>query len=134
MELVSIAQTLSTVIATGKQLVEVANKLKDAEAKNLVADLNLNIAELKMRIVELQEENARLKAQVAQAEDVSSFRQNLEIREQVYFFRTPVEGRAQGPYCPRCFDAGKQLVLVTAFTGAFRAIGKYNCPQCKANY
>lgn len=132
MELVGITETLGTLVTTGKRLLEAAKKLQDAETKNLVADLNLNIAELKTRVVELQEENVQLKAQLRQREDVAVLREKLEIRQNVYFFRTPIEGRPPGPYCPRCFDTGKQLVLVTEFSGAFRAVGKYNCPECKA--
>ncbi len=134
MEFFGITEALSSLVTTSKRLLEVAKNIRDAETKNLIADLNLHIADFKMKVVALQEENAQLKAQLRQRDDVAELRENLEIRQQVYYFRTPIAGRADGPYCPRCFDTQNQLVLVTAFSGPFTVVGKFNCPNCKAVY
>jgi len=48
-----ILASISFAIETVKKLRSIAEKVKDAEAKNLVADLQLALADLKTQIAEL---------------------------------------------------------------------------------
>lgn len=134
MDVTGISETVAALVTTGRRLYEATKKMSDAETKNLIADLNLQIADLKSRVVDLQEENRRLQADLKQRSDLSSLRETLQVRNQVYYFREPVAGRPSGPYCPRCLDADERLVLVTEFKPPFTALGKFNCPNCKAVY
>lgn len=129
----SIAQALSSV----KQATEIVKILRSADTAYEKAELKLKIAELAEALA-----NARLGILEAQSE-IEELRQRLAKTEQKpllepikreggYFFK---KGDTEiGPFCPRCFEAdGKQMPL-TAFTGEFRAFGKFNCPQCRATY
>jgi hypothetical protein len=126
--------TFATVLATAKKLHEVAKKVQDAEARSLIGDLTLQLAGLKMQLAEVQDENTRLRCQLSARSNTEALRSNLKLRGKVYYFQEAVQGRENGPYCPRCFDVDERLVLVTAFQGAFKRIGDYNCPQCKAAF
>jgi uncharacterized coiled-coil protein SlyX len=132
-DLASIAQALSSV----KQATDIVKALRNADTAYERAELKLKIAELaealaeaRLGILEAQGEIEDLKQRLAQAEKKN---QTEPIkRAGVYFFKA---GDTEvGPCCPRCFEADGKRMPLTAFTAAFRAIGKYNCPQCKATY
>ncbi len=125
---------ISSAVVTVQKLREVAQKLKDADARNLVADLNMTLADMKLQFADLQEENVRLKAELRAAHESEDLRDKLIVKDGLYYLTQSIKGRPDGPYCTRCFDVEGKLVLVVAFTGAFREFGKYNCPNCKAHY
>lgn len=125
---------LSTAIATVQKLREVSEKIKDAETNNLIADLNMALADLKMQFVTLQEENMQLRKELQQAGAQKDFRSKVILKEGLYFLTKPVEGRPEGPYCPRCLDAEDKLILVTKVQGPFRDLGNLRCPECKTFY
>lgn len=123
-------------IVTIKGLLDIAKQLKgfakDAEGKMLVANLTSDLAELKIAFAELQEENHELRTKLKERDDLSSLREHMERRDDVYFLT--MDGRDPGPYCPKCLDVDGKLVPVSKFSAAFAPIGKYNCPNCKAAY
>jgi hypothetical protein len=125
--------TIATVLATAKKLREVAQKVKDAEVKGLIADLSLQLSDLKGQVADLQDENLDLRRQLKAREDLSSLRAHMERRDDVYFLNGAA-GRDPGPYCPKCFEVDEKLVPVTKFTGAFKNLGKYNCPNFEKVY
>jgi hypothetical protein len=125
---------ITAAVATVQKLKEVAQKMKDADTRNLVADLNMTLADLKLQFADLQEENIRLKGELRKAHESEELRGKLAVKDGLYYLNQPIAGRPDGPYCTRCFDVEGKLVLVVAFTGAFREFGKYNCPNCKAHY
>ncbi len=123
-------------LLTIKGLFDIAKQLKglakNAETKLLVADLTMDLAELKIAFAEVLEENHELRTKLKEGDDLSDLRDHMERRDDVYFIT--MDGRDPGPYCPRCLDVDGKLVNLTKFTGAFTAIGKYNCPNCEKVY
>jgi hypothetical protein len=55
--------SISSAIAIVKNHRELSDKLKNAELKGLLADLNVELAEVKMRLADVLQENTELKAQ-----------------------------------------------------------------------
>jgi hypothetical protein len=77
--------SISTAITLAKRLKAISENIKDAEFKNLLADLSLELADMKLRLAAVVEENIKLKEKVRQLESV------------------------EGEPCPKCRKRGWQL-------------------------
>lgn len=125
---------LGTVVETAKRLREISQKIKDAETKNLIADLNLNLADLKIQVADLQDENRRLRGELAAARVVADQRSRLKRQGNFYYLSNPAVGEIPGPYCTGCFDSRERLVLVSELGSVFAALGSHQCPVCQSVY
>lgn len=56
--------TVSTALSIASRLKKVSDKIRDAEFRNLLADLSIELAELKSNAADLIEENTRLRQQL----------------------------------------------------------------------
>lgn len=56
--------TVSTAISLATRLREIGKNIEDAEFKNLLADLSLELAEVKLKMADLISENAQLKESI----------------------------------------------------------------------
>ena len=128
-----IIATIGSAIDLCKKLREVSAKVSNAELKNLIGDLSLNLADLKMELADMQEENLRLKKEIEKKKSSAKDRPNLVVRDGAYFFSEAQDGRPAGPYCTRCFDVEERLVLVSELRGPFSSFGKYRCNNCQAH-
>jgi hypothetical protein len=61
--------TIASALATAKKMKEISDKIKDAELRNLVGDLSLELAEIKIQLANVTEENSQLKAKVRALEN-----------------------------------------------------------------
>jgi len=129
-----ILSTLSSVVETAKKLRDLSKKIQDAETRNLIADLNLSLADLKIEVAELREENQALQSQAREAQQAADLQDKLEMRGGLYYFKEPVAGREEGPYCPSCYGSEQKLMPLQKTTGPFRDFGAYKCPACNAHY
>lgn len=77
-----IIAAISTAISTAKKLKEVSDKIKNADLKNLLADLTLELAEIKTQLADVTTENTQLKARIRELES------------------------AEGEPCPKCRKRG----------------------------
>ena len=59
-----IIATVSAAITTAKKLKEISDKIKDAELRNLIGDLSLELAEIKMQLADVMHENTELKNKI----------------------------------------------------------------------
>jgi hypothetical protein len=62
--------SVTAAIATVKKLKEVGDKIRDADLKNLLADLSLELAEIKTQLADLTDENRQLKTKIRELESV----------------------------------------------------------------
>lgn len=67
-----VVSTIGTAITLTKRLREISKKIEDAEFKNLLADLSLELADAKLKIAELMEQNADLMVKVRSLESLDS--------------------------------------------------------------
>jgi len=121
-------------IDAAKKLTALSEKLRDADAKNAIADLSLALADLKIETAELKSENFELKSQLATSAAQGERVAHVEFRDGYYFLAEPQQGRPDGPFCTRCFEVDKQLVVLKELTGRFAVFGKYSCPECKSKF
>jgi len=85
-------------------LKEVSKNIEDAEFKNLLADLNLELADTKLRLAEIVVENSELKEKVSQLKHCKSLGEELEFKDGLYYSKD-----GDGPFCTGCYDtSGKK--------------------------
>jgi hypothetical protein len=104
-----IIPSITAAIATTKKLMEISEKIKDAELRNLIGDLNLKLADIKIQLANAIEQNIELKAKVTSLESI------------------------EGEKCPKCRRTGWQLESSTPHP-IFGDVGGmervYKCSLC----
>ncbi|AEX22256.1 hypothetical protein [Vibrio sp. EJY3] len=60
-----ILSSISTALSLTSRLREISKSIEDAEFKNLLADLSLELADAKLKIADLTSENAELREQIS---------------------------------------------------------------------
>jgi hypothetical protein len=83
-----------------KDALTVADRLRDAELKQKLADVQLEC-------VKLAEDNARLRQESLDFREQLKTRQQMEFQRNVYWRRVE-NGKLEGPYCPKCLDGAKK--------------------------
>jgi hypothetical protein len=112
--------TLGTALTVVKQLIDVADASKNAQAKLALAQLVEKLADIKLECARLVEENAAIKS--ANATKTSN---ELTFRDNVYWGPDNA-----GPFCPRCKDGEGKLSRLGHATANFRAFGHWKCTVC----
>jgi DNA-directed RNA polymerase subunit RPC12/RpoP len=104
-----IVPSITAAITTAKKLMEISEKIKDAELRNLIGDLNLKLADIKIQLANVIDENIQLKAKIKSLEGT------------------------EGEKCPKCRRPGWQLESSTRHP-IFGDVGGvqrlYKCSLC----
>ena len=113
------------------QVIETINgfrdKIKDADARNAIADLKLKMADLKEAIVELRNENAHLRDEIKRLSQAPE----LTKHKGAYIRRGEDGAIEDGPFCPRCYE--KDDLVITLTTLGQRMAGMTHlCPECES--
>ena len=124
-KIVEVVGTLSSAIGMVRQVVDLADAVKNAEIKAAAAETLVQLAEVKMRLAELIDENAQLKAQLKAKDD----KPTVKVKDDAYY---TTEG--DGPFCTACYDAHGKLSRVSAAPRLFKSIARWICPVCKAHF
>jgi hypothetical protein len=82
-----------------KDAISVADRLRDAELKQKLANVQIECAKL-------SEENAQLRLEVHELREQIRTRQTMEFRDDVYWRNE--DGQLIGPICPKCFDGERR--------------------------
>jgi Zn finger protein HypA/HybF involved in hydrogenase expression len=101
--------SVSTAISLATRLREISKNIEDAEFKNLLADLSLELADAKLKIADLVSENA-------------------ELKEKMHSLTS-----ATGERCPKCKNPTFEIIS-TKPHGIFGDMGakerEYKCSAC----
>ena len=134
-KMADVVALVGTAIETLKKLKEIADKIKDAEARNLIADLTNTLADLKLDFAALKEENLRLREDLARKTRHEEQGSQLIPKHGVLYFKEPPSDKPDGPYCPNCKQNGNKLVLMKDNRGTpFERLTNFTCPQCRSNF
>ncbi|MGI8980550.1 MAG: hypothetical protein ACR2FY_15080 [Pirellulaceae bacterium] len=115
-----------------QQLRGIAQKVKDAESQNLIADLMISLADIKIQVAELKGENLDLRTQLASHENRKAEADKFEQVGNVLYQRTDTEHKQ--PYCPRCFQVDHREMTLTKVKPPFNDFGNWKCAQCDKNF
>lgn len=125
--MVDVISTVGNAFNVVKRLKEVGKNIEGAEFSNLLADLSLKLADTKMMIVDLKEENARLKSQLLESNNID--KNQIPIYEKPYYFFI-INDIKEGPYCQKCYDSVKKLMRLQEPGRK----GFWSCNECKYTY
>jgi predicted RNA-binding Zn-ribbon protein involved in translation (DUF1610 family) len=97
---------ISRAVALATRLRVISERGRDAESKQLVADLLLELAEVQLKLDELMNENAGLRGQLQ------------------------VQSNPKGERCPRCFEFGWRVTSSRAHGQLGGMVQTYSCAKC----
>ncbi|EHW0643083.1 TPA: hypothetical protein N2811_004655 [Vibrio parahaemolyticus] len=122
--------SIGQAISLAKRLREISKNIEDAEFKNLLADLNLELADTKLALADVMEQNSQLKLEVNELKNSQgSNLSQLEFRGFAYYSASD-----DGPFCSACYETKNQQVRLSKVSGTFRTFGHHKCPSCKQYY
>ncbi len=121
-----IFDTLKKAFDLTKQLIELADAAKNAHAKMVTADLQVQLAELKVRLAGLLDENTQLKTDLKKAQSTEP---EVVLKEGLYY-----HANGDGPFCTLCYDSNHKLIRVAKLTHTMTILGKWRCGICKTHY
>lgn len=121
-----IVTSVTAAVGLTRQLVDLASIAKDAKAKAIVADLQLELAEVKIRLAELIEQNLQLKTELKNAKSQET---DLKLRGDLYY-----KTDGDGPFCTCCYDSDRKLIRVIPLSAHFHVIAKFRCNVCEGKF
>ncbi|CAH7265607.1 hypothetical protein [Vibrio sp. 99K-1] len=122
--------SIGQAISLAKRLRDISKNIEDAEFKNLLADLNLELADTKLALADVIEQNSQLKLEINELKNSQGSNLNkLEFRKFAYFSLDD-----DGPFCSACYETKNQQVRLSKVSGAFLRFGHHKCPSCKQYY
>ena len=101
-----------------KDAVTAAEKLRSAELKQKMADVQVECAKL-------AEENAHLRQELIGLREQAQTRQDMQYRDNVYWRQFP-DGKQEGPFCPKCLDGDSKAARMSNRPGD----SCWRCPVC----
>ena len=105
---------------TVKEMLDLALKAKNH-------DLYSRINEVSKDLIESQQENLALKKKVMELEQTLKTKESLKFEDHVYWLIE--DGKKDGPYCPKCWDAESKMIRLRIFPNAYR-----KCPNCQNGF
>ena len=124
---------LKTAFDLAKDLKNASGAYNDAEMRLKFSELYSALSEAKIELADAQLEMYELKRKVDELQGKLNASDELEFRDNVYWRATPVDGKPNGPFCPRCYEGSdKKMSSMSAVTGHATIAGKYKCNSCNA--
>lgn len=103
-------------------------RLKISELYISLSDARINLADAQQEINSLQTEINNLKAKLQTVDE-------LEFRDGFYYRVIEIDGKSNGPFCPKCYESGnKKLSTVMKATGIHSHFGKKYCHSCQSHF
>lgn len=127
--------SITAVAGSLKTAAEIAKFIKDSDFTLERAELNLKLAELMAALGEARMEMGGLQMTLATAEGrIHEMERQLKVKSTLIYeppaYWTEENGRRDGPFCQRCYDAEGKLVRLQESNGV-RALA---CRSCSSAY
>ena len=122
--MVELMSGIISAIEIAQKLNSLNNKIKDADLKMFIADLNIELANAKNNIAELLDENTKLKAEVEKLNHKKL--ETLQFKGGAYY-----NSNNDGPFCPGCYDGKQKISRLVENNPDFKFIGNYICSVCR---
>ncbi|WP_272518504.1 MULTISPECIES: hypothetical protein [unclassified Providencia] len=103
-------------------------RLKLSELYISLSDARVNLADAQQEIISLQTEINTLKAKLQTVDE-------LEFREGFYYRVIEIDGKPNGPFCPKCYESNnKKISTVMKAKGIHSHFGKQYCHSCQSHF
>ncbi|MGF1850533.1 hypothetical protein L4C44_01410 [Vibrio satsumensis] len=122
--------SIGQAIGLAKRLREISKNIEDAEFKNLLADLNLELADTKLALADVMEQNYQLKSEVNELKNSQGNNLNQLIFKEFAYYTQDEDG----PFCSACYEVKNQQIRLAKVTGSFATFGHHKCPSCDEYY
>ena len=124
---------LKTAFDLAKDIKNATGAYNDAEMRLKFSELYSALSEAKIELADTQLEMYELKLKIEELQAKLDASDELEYRENVYWRASPINGKPDGPFCPRCYESSeKKLSSMSQVTGHATIAGKYKCNTCNA--
>lgn len=104
-----------------KDAIIVADRLRDIELKQRLADVQVECAKL-------AEENAKLRQELLDLREQAKTRQEMYYQNNVYWRQT-ADGKPDGPFCPKCLDGNHKAARMSDYSDWHA----WTCPVCECS-
>ncbi len=132
-DIVSGLAALKTAFDLAKELKNAASAYNDAEMRLKFSELYSALSDAKIELADAQIEMFEMKQKIEELQAKLNSSDELEFRDSVYWRAIPIEGKPNGPFCPKCYEGpGKKLSSMSSVSGHFSFAGKYKCNTCAA--
>ncbi|HCB1436113.1 TPA: hypothetical protein ACW7QV_004058 [Citrobacter braakii] len=122
-----------TAFDLAKDLKNAAGAYTDAEMRLKFSELYIALSEAKIELADAQIEMHELKQKVEELQKKLDASDELIFRDAVYWRANEIEGKPNGPFCPKCYESSaKKMSSMSPVSGQFRFAGKYKCNSCGA--
>lgn len=130
-DIVSGLTALKTAFDIAKELKNATSAYNDAEMRLKFSELYSALSDAKIELADAQIEMYEMKKKIEELQNKLNTSDDLDFREAVYWRSSPVEGKPNGPFCPRCYEGPeKKLSSMSSVSGQFTFAGKYKCNSC----
>jgi len=119
---------VSSAIGIAKRLKEISKNVADAEFKNLLADLSLELAEVKLKLADFMEENVQLRNELTDLKKQKD--EGTPVVKNGVYYKT----NGDGPFCTACFDKDGKYMRLKKESDDFPEMGTHSCPVCNQWY
>jgi len=121
------AQVVGGLVASAKNVLDLAKASSDHTLKASVSELYDSVLDVKARVLDLDEENRRLKEELARKDDVEG-----PVEPFGYFF---TKQKPNNPLCPKCFQSQPSQIVFLGSLRKHKGGQLRKCPVCKyGNY
>lgn len=132
-DIVSGLTALKTAFDIAKELKNATKAYNDAEMRLKFSDLYSALSDARIELADTQLEMHDLKQQISALQAKIDASDDLDFRDSVYWRKTPIDGKPNGPFCPKCYESSqKKLSSMSPVSGDFSFAGKYKCNTCAA--
>ncbi|WP_051118244.1 hypothetical protein, partial [Vibrio campbellii] len=98
---------------------EISKNINEAEIKNVIADLSLELADAKLAAADLKEQIVELREEVSALKAHKQPEEKPDIKSGCYYF----DGDSSRLYCTACFDSKGAKSLTSKALGDYRICG-----------
>lgn len=122
-----IVLSLQMALEIAKQLRTLNEKVKDAEIKMLLSDLQNELADAKVEAAWLKEQIAAL----TQRNTELASKLESRSREEPEMMAGGYKFGGEGPYCARCYEMSGKKIRLPRSVGIHAHFGQWTCPVCQ---
>lgn len=122
----TVITSINNAITLAQRLREISKNIEDAEFKNILADLSLEIADTKLSLAQVTEENAQLKSELTKLKHSRGESKSELIYKGFAYYSDSDDG----PFCSGCYDTNKSKIRLSEIPKDFSDLASHKCPSC----
>jgi hypothetical protein len=120
----SASSLLNNLLSSAKNARELVKLSSDAALKEQIGDLLEAVLEVKIRVIDLDEENRRLREQIARKQSLT--------RDSTFGYWKSADD--PDPVCPKCWEGAGKVCFLSPIEMTDSGATRRSCRQCEHQY